>query len=188
MSIITIALLSTIGVSGHLQLVAAPLKDRITGMHVESILKKHMLEYTEAADLGWHEFLVSASSRKLADILDKEAPASMFLITGPGRPDSAFDFNVARWPSLTGQQILGRSLSPFPWTQVCRAERLVAADVQRVTFFRRKYLGSDLGWHVGFDLQVEFRHKVRRFQIYDKGRHRFVSDISLGSAGSTPIS
>lgn len=163
--------------------IAIPPKDMITRIHVESILDRRNIDYTVETDLGFEVIRLTREEPGLNKTLDKEAPRKEFSFVVEGyralRPEAV----VRNWSTLSSDQISGRVNSPIQLRRILAVESLSKKLIRGGKYLVRSYLGSDLRYHLGFDVSLSTVKGERRYQIFTQNGRQLIMPLQSGDGG-----
>ena len=84
------------------------------------------------------------------------------------------------WIRMLPEERSGAKPAPFSAQAVIRTIKLFAPNVRDVLYIPRTYLGPDMKYHVGFDINVLFPDGPRHCQLFEKDGKQFVTDEDYG--------
>ena len=118
-------------------------------------------------------------------LLDVEAPPDRFdiYIQGDGTAIGRYwrlEEPPQNWIPMLPEERSGAKPAPFSAQAVIRTIKLFAPNVRDVLYIPRTYLGPDMKYHVGFDINVLFPDGPRHCQLFEKDGKQFVTDEDYG--------
>ena len=156
--------------------------DVITSIHIHSVLARHQIRINKSL---YNPTYVYADTSTVLELLDVEAPRDQFDIyvegdgTTVGRSWKQ-EPHQKSWIRMLPEERSGAKPAPFSAQAVIRTKKLFAPNVRDVLYIPRTYLGPDMMYHVGFDINVMFPDGPRHCQLFEKDGKQFVTDEDYG--------
>ena len=184
MPLTLIALSTVLAWSDNFKFFDVQNNDPIMAIHLQSLLKKHRLNFDVMTGLR-DVFCVDNCPSDVQRILYADAPEDKFGFhyTAIGEYEIDISLSSKCWKSLTPGQLRGVRRCPFPLARLIEVEKVFPKAVSVGSYAERPYIGSDLKKHIGFDVKLGSGYDEREFQILTRDGKLEVIDKSFDGTG-----